>query len=398
MRFLKESIVTSNNMFFPHKEQPRTQFYNTIAMSFIVISLILVAAVFYVTFSWATIILTQEKQISQRTITIQVADTTNNEQGVLQGKVLTEEMDAQGTFTPEESSSLIQKAQGIITVVNSTSKKQPLRETTRLLSSDTILFRTTEYVVVPAKGSVRVPVIADEEGDVGSSLSNARFTLPGLWPGLQTSIYGQGFEISSGGLKRVYTLSQNDIERASHELDVQLQEKFSTVSQSQLAVKPQSLKSIISSKVLSGSSDKPLGSTTDSFTYAIKEQLTGIFFDEYAAKAYIEEVLKKELSSGYQLVPLDMNSLEYSLEDIDRPRSKATLSVRLLAGQMKSTEYLSLEKRSLTGKSINQVVSYFQDMPSIKNVHVRFYPFWVTRTPLLHDHINIIVENEDQQQ
>ncbi len=385
-------------MFFPHKEQPRAQFYNTIAMSFIVISLIVVAAVFYVTFSWATIILTQEKQVSRRTVTIQVADTTNNEQGVLQGKVVTQEMDAQGTFTPEESSSLIQKVQGIIVVVNATAKAQPLRETTRLLSSDNTLFRTTEYVVVPAKGSIRVSVIADEEGEVSPSLSNARFTLPGLWPGLQASIYGQGFEASSGGLKHVYTLSQNDIERASHELDIQLQEKFSSVSESQFAVKPQSLKSIISSKVLTQSSDKPLGSTTDTFTYAVKEQLTGIFFDEYAARTYIEEVLKKELPSGYQLVPLDMNSLEYSLEDIDRQTSKATLTVRLLAGQMKSTEYLSLEKRSLTSKTINQVVSYFQDMPGITNVHVRFYPFWVTRTPLLHDHINIIVENEDQQQ
>ena len=127
----------------------------------------------------------------------------------------------------------------------------------------------------------------------------------------------------------------------------------------------------------------------------IKEQLTGVLFDQYAVKTYIEQVLAKELPSGYQLIPLDIDSLEYSLEDIDRQAVKAILTVRLKSGQMKSAEYLSLEKRALTGKTINQVVSYFQDMPGISNIHVRFYPFWVTRTPLLHDHINIIVQNEE---
>lgn len=384
-------------MFFKRSEEPRTEFYRKVSTAFVVVSLLVVGIIFYISFSWATITLTLKEQRVERTISLGLADQTNDEQGVIRGKIREDELEAQGTFTPTQSSEVEQRPQGIITIVNTTSKPQILRETTRLLFEDgETLFRTTELVTVGAKQSKEVRVIADKTGEVNVS-GASRFTLPGLWPGLQDKIYGQGFEPKEGGVKTIYTVTQADIDRARGELDSKLKEKFLTLAQTgafQGDFRPKEQKSVLISKPLIVSLDKPIGVQTDTFTLTVKSKITGIFFDESDVRTAAQQLLQKELQNGYDLVGLDKQAFEYNLDDIDRSAAKARISFRIETGTIQSAEYLALEKSSLTGKSVRQVKAYFDNVPNVLDVDVRLYPFWVTRTPLLHDHINILVQKK----
>lgn len=383
-----------HSMFFHKKEEPRTMFYRNIAMTFIVLSFFVVGVVFYISFSWATIILTTRDQAGEKTLSVRIATDTNDEQGVIRGRIVTEELEGQGTFVPENASEIATKAKGSITIINTTAKPQILRETTRLIASDGTLFRTSERVIVEARKSLNVSVSADKEGDI-SSQTGSKFILPGLWPGLQDKIYGQGFEPREKGSATVRTLSEADVTKARETVEMKLREKFVALVENaveQAGFHPKQLQIVLSSKILSSSTDKPIGAQTDTFSISIKSQITGIVFDGIDIKNYVEQVLPKELGNGYELMGLDIKKFEYTLEDIDRVGGKAIVSLHTVFGKIKSAEYLALEKRALVGKNAKEVIEYFGNMPDIANVRVTFYPFWVTRTPLLHDHIHIIVD------
>src|SRR3989338_2203431 len=384
-------------MFFHRTEQPRMEFYRKVAVSFVILAIAVVGVVFYISFSWATIILTSKEELRKESISVRIAEHTNDEQGIIPGRIHTQELEAEGTFTPQLTASIPQKAQGIITLINITSKSQVLRETTRLLAPSGELFRTTEFVTVAPRESMAVHVVADAEGEM-DELSHARFILPGLWPGLQDKIYGQGFEPGEGGSKIVHTLMQSDIEKGENQLIAKLQEKFLSLSQTesfQNSFHPKELGSLLFSKILTSTSTMPLVSQTDDFSIRIKAQLTGVFFDESEMRTYARQIFQKELDNGYDLVGLDKQRFEYTLEYIDRSSGKALLSLHASVGRIRNAEYLALEKRSLTGKAPRQVEAYFENLPNITAVRVQLYPFWVTQTPLLHDHITIVMEKKE---
>lgn len=381
-------------MFFHESKQPRTSTYRTIASTFVVVCLIVVGAVFYISFSWATVTLTVHGKTLSRTLSVRIAEKTSNEQGVLSGRIITQDLEAQGAFTPETIATVPQKVRGVITIINKTEKPQPLRETTRLLTQDGTLFRTTEFVTVGPKKSLEVTVVADAEGG-SAPAPDSRFILPGLWPGLQDKIVGQGFEPKEQGMKSVHTLMQNDVDKAKEEVTKKLQTQFESLSNNVLSksgFQSKYIRSVISLKQLSASLDAPVGSQTDSFTVTLKSRLTGVFFDAESMKDYVRQTLEKELESGTNLLDLDIQKFQYTLEDIDVSSGKALLAVTVNANTIQSAEYLALKKRSLTGKTSGQVTEYFANMPDISDTRVTYYPFWITRMPLLYDHIHIIIE------
>lgn len=382
-------------MFFQANEQPRMHYYRNTATVFVILALIVVVAVFYISFSWATITLTVRGQSEDKTFSVRISEKTNDEQGVIAGRIVVQELEAEGTFTPDFSTVVAQKATGTITVVNTTSKSQILRPTTRLLASDGTLFRTTEFATIGAKGSKELSVVADKAGDI-PQMVGTRFILPGLWPGLQDKIYGQGFVPKEQGSKKMHILMQADIDKAINEMIRKLHDQFISLANTSFTnegFNPRSGSSVVSSHELSTFINPPLGSQTDTFNIRIKNMFKGVFFDGYDMKAYVLAAVEKELQSGYSLSDLDSRKFEYILEDVDSQNGKALITLKTSVRKTPSNEYLSMEKRSFAGRTTQQTIDYFSGIPSISAVQVKFYPFWVTRMPLLHDHINIIVQS-----
>lgn len=102
---------------------------------------------------------------------------------------------------------------GKVKIINQSSKNQPLVATTRLLSSDNKLFRIKNTVNVPAGGSIEVDIYTDEVSE-NMALEPGKFTIPGLWEGLQDKIYAENsvkFEYKANGKKYI---TQEDIDKA----------------------------------------------------------------------------------------------------------------------------------------------------------------------------------------
>lgn len=88
-------------------------------------------------------------------------------------KTATSDIKASGVANVSEAS------HGSIVIHNSQSTKQPLIKNTRFQTTDGLIFRIHDSVVVPAGGDLTVDVYADEPGDK-YNIGPASFTIPGL--------------------------------------------------------------------------------------------------------------------------------------------------------------------------------------------------------------------------
>ncbi len=196
--------------------------YKKIGVSFIVLTLILVIAVIYFSFSEATINIksAHEKisvefmaQVMPKEALAGYSGTTE----AVSGGIYSATVRGRQTFQVSGGKAGEAQATGEITIINNYSKAQPLVATTRFLTPNGILFRLSKRVDVPAGGRVKAEVYADQPGKQGE-IGPTRFTIPGLWPGLQDKIYAESSEPMIGGVKEIKSVTQEDIDKGVKEL------------------------------------------------------------------------------------------------------------------------------------------------------------------------------------
>ncbi|MDO8656051.1 MAG: hypothetical protein Q7K45_02330, partial [Nanoarchaeota archaeon] len=117
------------------KKHLKTDLYKKIALTFFVISIGIALIVFYISFSWATITITQKPEYFNANFNIKVAENLSSlasSDVAIAGKVIQTEMEAAGTFSTESITEISESPLAKITIINTTAKDQPLRATTRL--------------------------------------------------------------------------------------------------------------------------------------------------------------------------------------------------------------------------------------------------------------------------
>src|SRR3989338_1337682 len=165
--------------------------YLRIVNIFIALTVLALLATVYLTFARALIFVPGDRE--QFTATASAEVDLGNDESSIATTVLSQEFEVSDTFDIRAKESASKKTGGTVTIVNKYSRNQPLVRSTRLFTQDGKLFRIAESVNVPAGGTTKVFVEADEEGD--SYLINATtFSIPGLWEGLRDLIYGESTE------------------------------------------------------------------------------------------------------------------------------------------------------------------------------------------------------------
>ncbi|NTU98827.1 hypothetical protein HGA64_02370, partial [Candidatus Falkowbacteria bacterium] len=109
-------------------------------------------------------------------------------------------------------------------IINNYNKSQSLVAKTRLLSASGKLYRLKESVDVAAGSSVEVDIYADElkkENEVEAT----KFTIPGLWAGLQDKIYAESSEPIQYAEDGAPVVAQEDIDKVAEELKTTLAEQ-----------------------------------------------------------------------------------------------------------------------------------------------------------------------------
>jgi len=354
---------------------------------------LLVILIAVVAFSSTTITVTPELAVHTADGTVSVSRTASDEtagsiKAELYATTITVTTVYEGlTATASEPA----KATGTIRIFNNYSRVQPLVATTRLLSDDGHLFRTTEFVEVPVGGSVDVPVIADQPGkefEIGPD----HFILPAIWPGIQDKIYGQSTTAMTGGERSITVVSEEDIAKAKEQADAAIAEQAQQAIRDEILSSgstKQLLPDALRLSLLNETVSAAVGQSVDAITIQQQVRVEAAIFDESDFLSHAHEVLAADLESTDELATVDEASLRYELLSFDGSAGTAELTFSLSGTTRPTLDQPALSPNRFTGKSQRQIEQIAKAVPGVKAVTVRIGPLWSFRSSASAERITV---------
>lgn len=318
------------------------------------------------------------------------------------GELLEVEKSLSQSFPVKSTKVKAVKARGIIRVYNNYSTDaQPLVATTRFVSDDGKLFRTPKRVVVPGghyeggklqPGSVDIEVVADQPGSE-YNIDPSTFSIPGFaGTPKYTAFYAKSFEPMQGGIKEeVPQLTQEDLDVAQELLTERvLAESRVAIRESVSPEEYVIIDEVIVAELVDFQSLAQVGQEIASFSAQAKALAKTIVFKESALKDFVKNYIQQKLLPEEELIEHSVN-IKYFLETFDLDKGELTLKLEVGA-DIYSTLRESQLKEMIKNKDSEEIQSIFQDFSQIKKVKVRFWPFWVTKSPEEVEMINILLQ------
>jgi len=376
----QKEITTRNNP--PHSS------YKHISIIFMFLAIILILGVTYLVLSKVTITLypSNEKITHEFDLLIyQNTPPATEDYPTLQGKIISTTQEINQNFSVNNGTTVNAIAVGKVTLHNDRQTAQPLVATTRLLTPDNILFRLKEKVVIPAESTITAEVYADKKGASGN-IEPTTFTIPGLNKSLQKLVYAKSETPIAGGTKQIGILTQSDIDQA---LD-----KFGKDNSANLLaqyINDANDLTLIDTNINLTDVETPnedIGTEVDSFTLNGNITVNAVF----ANKNDILETAKNIIDHDRNIkssISIDPSSLTYKLKKIDIENKTAIITISLSGLATLDPQTNIFNKNLLVGFTKEDLELYFSQFDSIDNINVEFSPFWVTKVPILKDHINI---------
>ncbi len=369
---------------------PSLNLYRRIAVGFVVCVGLLLVAVLYVSSVSATIHVTPVKETITSEFLSDVVKTPTTASEV-RGKVVTATVGKNGTYKPggEGSKEVEEKAVGVVTIVNTSSRNQPLVATTRLLTPSGILFRIDSTVTAPAGGTVDVAAHADLSG-VSGEIGPTRMTIPGLSESLQASIYAENKTAFTGGMRRISVVSQQDIDASALTLRTALEEDAKNALRD-------SVGEIFSGEafifeVVEQTSSIASGTEADSYTLSMNISAVGIFYDRESLSKIATRKLYEQVKQGSTFASLNAKDVQVGVDNVDSDSGNASLHVYLDGQVVASQTSDALEPGRFSGMTLEEVKSLLIKEKVATDVSIDFSPFWIKSVPRLRDHIYVEIE------
>lgn len=369
--------------------------YKKIVGIFIVLILIVVLIILYFSLSRAEIQLKTKSQETKINFSVQIKENVENndflETNILNGRILEITLEKTSEFSVKGKEESSGRYGGTMTVINEKNQSQSLVKTTRFESTNGKIFRTDSSVVVPARGSIDVYVIADGDGEEYAQ-SSGKFIIPGLNESSQKLVYGELKNPMAKESRTKYVLAQEDLDAAQKQLNDELKIEGAQKIKELLIQGEELSDEDITIQTLSEESSKKLGTETNKFNYTIKSRITGVVFSKEDLMTLAKNSLKNQMDKSQQLVDYNNNSLKYNIESYSPDDKTVTLNVELSANVMQNSDSEIFNTERLRGLSQEEIIDYFRNIPTIESVNVKFSPFWVKKAPKMADHIKVEIQ------
>lgn len=368
--------------------------YRRIAYFFVALTVLLLAGVFYFTAVSVDIVLVPEQERLSNNMIFDIKDSaTGGESSGLGGVVREVEVEESRDFPVTGEEIIGQEAVGTVTIENNYSKNQPLVATTRLIpvSDPDKLYRTANTVNVPAGGSVQVEIYADEASPE-MAIGPTKFTIPGLWAGLQDKIFATSDDSVVYRQKVEKYLTKEDIDNASKELKQLLLIEAKQQAAADYAEYNTPLFKINEESV-SYSYEGEIGDRVDTFAMNMSADVVVVAFKESEARSLAEQKFAAGLPQNKEVVNFDKESLIYALNNYDLNRQTATVNATFEGRVSLSGGPEAIDVDNILGLSRDQLYNYLDNKEGIADYRVEFnpgfLPGFLQRVPSLKDKVNI---------
>jgi len=394
----------------------------------VIVSVAMLLIIFYVALPGTTIYLTPESNVLEVSANITLADADINaielsshpthtiaSYDVESAVEIGIDYNATGQLFSGEN------ATGTITLTNEGENKWDLVAFTRLQSPDGVIFRTQQFVSIPAAtetgpGKLDVYVVADEKdeddqviGDRGNLPAGTHFILPGLRESSQTVLYGENASAMTGG-ETVVTkyVTAEDLDSAYMQAESALYDAV----QSTLQTKVDTLNTEQGTDLvlLTGDYAFETGDVSitvpdvenqqiESFQVTGTMYVSGISYNQSELVNILRNELKLKKSPEKQLKSIDEESMYYEVIDIDESaqKIKITASIKgveeyvLDPEEESGARLVKKIKDHIAGMPVEEAKEYIQDLDEINSVEIKSWPVWAPTIPTVQENIKIKV-------
>lgn len=369
--------------------EPPVRFYKTIALSFLVITLILLGVIIFTTTKKASVTIMAKADSKNVNIAVDLAPEQTESSTAIFGFVSSSVFQWSETYYPTSAKTVNGTAEGEVTLFNQTNSAQPLVKTTRLLATNGVLFRLSDKVVVPANGQATAQVYADQPG-VEGDVQATQFTIPGLNTDKQKLIYAESTTAMAGGSRSVKVLTQEDLDNAKKDYqekakvafikdltnaDSRLNQKIAVIADSQAEA---------SSKVGDEVSEfKVSGNNNVVYAFYNQDDLGGIISKELSGK--IDPTSEKIVSSDSE------PKVSLTSYDLDKATAQLSVTQDILITLDANAEKLSV--KNFVGKKKDEIERYVLGLNHASGVEINMTPSWSWSAPSVPDKIKIVVKN-----
>jgi hypothetical protein len=368
----------------PPRQQTSTPSMKRIVVSFFIAVIAVVLLIFYYTLPRAVVTIETEPSNEVMEAVLNVSDPASAN-GIL-GIISQTELSQTKNFSASAAGEKEDKASGMVTLINNTNSGQSLIATTRLLSTQGILFRLQKTITVPAGGKVTAPVIADLAGEA-SAIPATKFTLPGLRASLREKIYAESSEPMRRAEKPGNKVTELDLEQAKKTLTDALVPQILSKLREQLPADKKTLTVAYTTETPKSESTVPAGTAKSNFDYTVTIKVTAVFYDSTTLREKALAKLQNDETLGRKILTLEEQSLAVSVGDLASDLKSATLKLKFLAQVTVTNLEMMFKKIDLLGRTPAEVKNYFSNMPGVKNVETKLSPFWVKSVPTLESHV-----------
>lgn len=367
--------------------EPPVGFYRTIAVSFLVVTLILLGVIIFFTSKKATIVVVAKTDNKNVNLDINVAKQKIGGSAIV-GIVTTTEFKWTQKYFPTGNKITDGLAVGSVTLYNDTGAAQPLVKTTRLLTPAGVLFRLSDRVVVPANGQIIASVYADQPGASGNIGPN-KFTIPGLNEEKQKVIYAASAKEMTGGVRKVGILTAEDLKAA--ELDyVEKVKQAVDSSLGQTGAFNQKLVFVSDHNV---TADRQVGEEVTEFNLVGANTVVVVYYNSGELKSVLEKEISSRIDASTEKVLSVSKEPQVSLGSYDLAKQQARLSVYQDVLVTLDANADKLAVGNFFGKSKDEIERYVFGLGHVVGVDVKFSPSWMRSAPAVADRVQVIIKN-----
>ncbi len=369
--------------------EPPVRFYKTIAITFLVLTIVLLAIVVFFTSKKATITIVANTDNKNVNLAIDINAGGNQS---IKGVVTSTIFSWSEKFYPTSNKSIDGVAGGEVIIYNDSVIPQPLVATTRLLTADGILFRLSEGVTVPANDSVAVKIYADKSG-VSGDISPVAFTIPGLDSNRQQYIYAKSKIAMSGGLKKVGVLTSDDLQVAKNSFALKIQLAYQNSIKENLPKDLKSLDNVLTAIAGIVESDTKVGDQTDGFTLSGSSTIAMVFYDKKDLQSLVSKDISSKVDGSLEKILSVGNNLQVSLSNYNLVNQTARLSVYQDVLVTLDVDGNKLSASNFFNKSKDEIQRYVMGLSHVVGVDIKFSPSWMRKAPSVADKIKVTVKN-----
>lgn len=317
------------------------------------------------------------------------------------GKIFEIEKEISGEFFSSGKKFVERKAEGTIRVFNDYHSDQVLIAKTRfqpplekfkppLEKNENPWFRTTERILIPAKGFKDVKVVADSPGEK-YNIEPSTFSIPGLAGTPQyTFIYGKSFLPMKGGLKReVLVVRDEDLEKAKDSLTKMAMEKGKEILRESIPSGFSFFEEASKIEILDISFEAKSGQEVEKFSGKAKIRIKALIylekeFDEFVKNFVISKIGEKKIKPE----SLKITSL---VKDFDVSLGRISLSIEGEVEIYSQLDEISL-KKSIAKKRLEEAKIFLKNQPEIDRFKISIFPFWAEFLPENLERIDLKIE------